>query len=218
MKKFNTRIIILFAIAAQGSHILYCKTIERSVSVSIVEEKINGERFTHRSDLIDGKAQDLWSINGQNVNYEEYQNAIADAQLAENRLMRHAQEEQRKREQRFKMQAHYDILKKIVQNLIVEINKELTKLKNILLIPFLQFSQDTIRSQDALYELEQKLTHADDIVQRFDSNDIQLLREISNDLELYPEKLVKLYQDSVNYAIKTCDNTKELKEFLTLVS
>lgn len=196
----------------------FAKSIEKSISVYIIEEKVDEKRFMHRSDLIDGKAHDLWAIDGQNVAYQEYEKALIDAEVSEVRKMRQQAEEHRKREQKFKMQAHYDIIKKIVHNYIVDINKELTRLDNILIAHFLQFDQDSIHSRDALGAIEREVEQAYALLQRSDIHDIHDLKEIMKTLEEYPRKLVKLYQNSVNHAIKTCDNTKDLKELLALVS
>lgn len=212
------KVYILFFLIAINLFGLFGRTIEKSLSVYIIEEKVNGIRFTHRSDLIDGNLKELWSIDGQSVTHELYIKNILEAEMEERRKSRFEQDKRRKQEQNFKIQAHYDILRKLIQSALVEIKKEFSKIKNPLLAPFLQFSNETIDSENSLYELENELQNAQNLCQNSDLADIQQLKEVVANLEIYPTKLEKFYQCSVNYAIKTCDNTRALKELLELIS
>lgn len=209
---------IFIALCALFISISNCRIVEKSVSVYIIEEQVNGIRFTHRSDYIDGKAQELWAINSKVATQCEYEEAILDAEKEERRLVRKLEEQKRKQEQEFKLVAHTEISKKLITIKVQEITQELVKIKEPLLEPFLRFSQETIASKDTLSNIMQQIEHARLLCQTNDNDTYVNLQECLKTLELYPEKLALLYQESVNYAIKTCDNTRALKDILLLVS
>ena len=215
MKVLNI-LIVLFLL--QIVTFLKGGTIEKSLSVYVIEEQIAGIRFTHRSDLIDGKSNEIWAISGRPVSVGEYEEAILNAERDERRAERKAQEERRKQGQEFKAKAHYTLLKKLGMAQAAEIVKGLIPVKEPLLEPFLQFSESTFSSRDVLHELEQELEIIHKLCESSNLEEMVQLGTLLKKIELYPARLAKLYQESVNSAIKTCDDTRALKELLKLVS
>jgi hypothetical protein len=212
------KLLFLLLILTKNSAFINAKTIEKSLSVYVIEEQINGIRFAHRSDFIDGKASELWAIDGRQVPEHEYEEAILNAEREERKSVRRQEEQKRKQEQEFKVLAQNNLIKKLLNLKIADITKELSKIKEPLLAPFLKFSEHSMSSEMALYDLEQEIEDANKLSLRGELADTKQLYTVFEKLEQYPEKLMKLYQDSINYAIKTCDNTRALKELLILVS
>jgi hypothetical protein len=214
----RTLYTLLLVILMNSISFIAARKVEKSLSVYVIEETVNGDRFTHRSDFIDGKSHEIWAINNQQVPQEEYEEAILNAEREERRSARKAQEEKRKQEQEFKALAHYNLVKKCVKLQSADIAREVSKVREPLLASFLKFNESSISSEALLYELEQELIQVDKICHGSNFAEIKQLEGMLEKFEPYPEKLTKLYQDSINHAIKTCDNTRTLKELLTLVS
>ncbi len=194
------------------------KTIEKSFSILAVEERINETRFLCRSDLIDGKLTEIWAVNGQKVSQEQYEEAILNAEREEIRKNRALEAQKRRDEQEFKITAQYALVKKMLSTLVAEIEKVVVRVKNPLLYSYLSFSEHTFNSEMDFIQLQEEVQKAKLLCSNDTLEHLSMCQETFNRLELYPAKLTNLYQDSVNYAIKTCDNTRTLKELLAFVS
>ncbi len=197
-----------------------CKSrfIEKSLSVTVLEESVNDMRFAHRTDIIDGKIQDIWAINGHAVPYDEYLDTILDAEREERRALRKLENEKRRQEAEFKISAQSNAIKKIIRIKINEIMHELAKVKEPLLAGYLKFDTSTFATQEDLDTVSEIVENAKKKCQEGQELSYSILNESLASLEGLPEKLHKLYQDSVNYAIKTCDDTRYLKDLLSLIS
>src|SRR5581483_9954495 len=90
------------------------RSLEKTLSVYVIEEKVNGIIFTHRSDLLNGKLNEIWAINGQEVTGQHYQEAILNAEREERARIRSQEEEKRKQEQKFHIETQCAILKKLI--------------------------------------------------------------------------------------------------------
>lgn len=214
MKKRVFSAFVLFLIVS----ICNSKQIEKFLSVTVLEEIVNGMRFAHRSDLIDGKIQEIWAINGQSVSYDDYLEALLDAEREERRKQRKLEDEKRRQEQEFKALSHANIVKKLIRIKISEVTQELTKINEPLLSAYLSFDESTIDSREALNDISYIIEKARKNCQENVEVGFSQLQNTLASLEELPEKLRKFYQSSVNYAIKTCDDTRLLKDLLSLIS
>lgn len=194
------------------------KSVEKSFAIYAIEELVDGNRFVYRSDLVDGKLTELWAVNGQKVTTQEYEEAILKAEREEIKKAREREIQKRKAEQEFKVAAQYSLVKKILDALLNEIEKMVVRIKNPLLNPYIYYSEHTIGSPTDFIQLEQDVQKAKLLLLGQTVDQIASCQDAFNQLESYPEKLNNLYQDSVNYAIKTCDNTRTLKDLLAFVS
>lgn len=190
--------------------------IEKALSVTVIEESVNGIRFAHRSDIIDGKVQDIWAINGRSVSYDEYLDAIVNAEREERRAQRKIEDARRRQEADFKVLAQNNAIKKLIRIKISEIVHELTRVKEPLLQAFLKFDEATFATEDDLAYVSNLIQEAQ--IKCQEEQPYSIFRDCLAGLEGLPEKVHKLYQDSVNYAIKTCDDTRYLKDLLSLIS
>jgi hypothetical protein len=194
------------------------RQIEKCLSVTVLEETVNGVRFAHRSDLVDGKVQEVWAINGRSVSYNDYLDAILDAEREERRKQRKLDDEKRRQEQEFKALAQINTLKKLIKIKINETMQELIKVNEPLLARYLTFDESTFASEEALKDIYYVIEEARRKCQESFEVSTSMLHDVLTSLERLPARLQKLYQDSVNYAIKTCDDTRYLKDLLSLVS
>lgn len=193
------------------------RSIDKSVSIYFVEEKVNGIPFTHRSDCIDGVKKEVWTIQGRAVAQEEYEEEILQAELQERRKERALQESRRRSQEEFAIKVQYQASKKLVRLLVPEVEAALKKLTDIRLEPYIHYTSHSFGSRADLDQVKADIAHAYDLL---DQETVELadLQELYHTLELYPNRLQILYQDSVQNAIKKCDDTRLLKDLLELVS
>ena len=141
---------LIIAIIVLFSPGLLAQFITKNLSISVIERRVNGSLFTHRVDTIDGKRKDIWDINGQSVEKQEYKEEIAKA--AQQELLKELEKEEQKinKQQRFQLQSQIMIIKKLLQNIIQEIKNELVKLNDTNLTSFFLFKDGTISSEEQL--------------------------------------------------------------------
>lgn len=213
MKKVLVIVFVVLFISVCNS-----KIVEKSLSVTVLEESINGMRFAHRSDIIDGNIKDIWAVNGHSVSYDDYLEALLDAEREEMRTLRNFQNEKRRHEAEFKCEAQKNTFKKLIRIKIQEIFDELAKVKEPLLEHYLLFDVQTIASSEDLQKISILVNEAEKKCKEGKESSCSVLKECLSSLEEIPGRLHKLYQDSISHAIKTCNDTRSLKDLLSLIS
>jgi len=200
------------------SYVFPKRTVEL-VSIYCKKEVINGQVFIHRDDLVNNEKKEIWSINGQLVTQDKYQEAILDAEREVRKQERRLQEERRKKAQLFKNEMSLVLHKKILRLTVEKIDGVLKKFDTHNLTNFLAHKEDLISEE--LFEniKEDLLPEAKRLIYKKDQecnwSDMNLMLAKVGDLD---EKLELFYQDTVRNAIKQCDDTKVLKGLLELVS
>ena len=169
----------------------------------------------HKLELINGKQQDNYLINNRAVDRETYQEAILDAEKEERRHERAREYHAKIQEQEFKQQAKIALLKKLLTQVHKTITEELTKLHAYHLEPYFAFDAQTIPNHENYQQLTQLLTQAQELPSTMAA---QELEELYVQLEPYQEKIKKFSINTIQNAIKQCDDTKLLKELLVLIS
>ena len=204
--------VLIFLLIFQSKALL-----EKSLSVTITEEKLNKISFIHRRDNINGKIQEEWSIDGKKVDFGIYEEALLTAHKEEMRQKRAFERQKQEKEQDYCSQIQCALMAKIVTELLNEVTQELNKIRNPLLENYLQFNEQGFSSPDELLRVEEEIKAFE---QKSKDSDVsfQEVKEYSEKLEEIPARLIQCYQDSVAHAIKTCNDTKILKELLTLFS
>jgi len=190
------------------------------VSVYCKKEVLDGKVFIHREDIVNAEKKDIWSIDGQQVSYGDYEDAVLNAEKEIRRKERRAQEEQRKRSQEFKNEALVTLNKKILRLTVDRLDHTLKKFDTHSLVHFLDFKNNTISSLEKFNELQEKiLPEAKKLIYTpsEESDWIQLSGMVAK-LDHIPSLVENLFYDTVRNAIKQCDDTKTLKELLEIVS
>jgi len=198
---------------------VYPKRTVEVVSVYCKKEVINEKVFIHRDDLVNSERKEIWSVDGQLVSQNEYEEVILDAEKEVRRQERKIQEERRKKDQAFKDEVMLVLQKKILRLTVENIDEQLKKFDSHNLENFLAYKEDTI-SQELFENLkEELLPEAKRLLYKKDEDynwaDMNLMVAKVENLD---EKLESLFQDTVRNAIKQCDDTKVLKDLLELVS
>jgi hypothetical protein len=191
--------------------------IVRTVSVSLVEERVNGKLFAHRIDVVDGVKKEKWSMDGKGFEQDEYDQKILDEELEERRGQRQSEYDTRVRLAEFKHEARSQVIKQLLHQLVQEVEKGVSKFDKYELTPYMVYTPGTIANEiDFSNITTYTVSPARDLlVTNFDP---EKAKETIDVLEAYPTKLATLFEDSVNNAINKCDDPKRLKQWLEMLS
>lgn len=187
--------------------------------VTVKEEKINDSTFTHRVDIIDGRRKEVWAINGKSATEDDYEEAVLEAEKEEHRQERKKQKKIRHKHEKFVLGAQVGCISKIIEHSIKKIRDELYRLEDQRLEPFLAFDSATISSAKELEYIKfVLLAKARELLAQSDEIGLDELRSMMNRLQEYPERLRDFYYATVKSAQEQSDDTKLLKDLLSMVS
>lgn len=187
------------------------------LSVYYKKEVVDDLVFVYREDVANGVRKQVWSIDGKSVDYEQFEDALLEAEKSARRVERRKKMERRKKNQENLSIAATELYKKLLRLFIVEIEDMLQKFDDHRLVPFLTFNQ--LFSKQEFESIEKELLpEAKSILYSDDSKDIGALSEMVAKLESLPERLDDFFHITVNEAIKLCDDTRMLKDLLGVIS
>lgn len=211
---FFKKVVLLFL----SLFLFQCSALVlRTVSVSLVEEKIAGKLFSHRIDVVDGVKKEQWTINGKRVDQAVYEREILAAELEESKAKREEDYAQRVKMVEFQDQACSAALKKLLHTAMQDVEKLLAKFKKYEIMPYLAYKPETIPNEVEFTNISSYgITPARNLL--FSTFDPELARDSLEKLEEYSVKLATLFEDSVNRAINQCDDPKKLKKWLEMLS
>jgi hypothetical protein len=200
---------------------------KKETHVRYTQEEADGQVFSHRVTVEGGLVEDLWTINGKQVEQEEYDNKYLQARSAELKTEIKMREEQHRaqeaevaKQQLFARQSRILIYKKGLAEQVGGIERELARVQNPRLEPYYVFDASAFETKDVFLQLSSDLlTQAKELLAKSpeELSEAELLT-ISAQLEPQPMRLRDFYRVSVKHAINTCDDTKMLKEFLELLA
>lgn len=186
--------------------------------ISMTEQKVMGQTFKHvmRSG---NAAKDEFFIDGRSMAQEVYQELFEQAQKKEWEQDQLKKQTQQRAYLEFVDKVQVDIAAKLLNKVVVQIAQLFDRVQNPALERFFVFTDSTIESHDQLMQLKmftEQLRAS--IPRKVENNDFESLNLLYTKLEFWPMRLEKFFQDTVQNAIKTSDDTMMLKELLKLVS
>lgn len=211
----NIKAIIFCAIASAA---LKGRTLEKVLQVSIVEERVNGDLYTHRMDTVDGVQTQRWLINGKEVDEAKYEDRLAQADALERKQERDKQKRMFQYKHASVNRLQRDILQRTLKDLLYEIKQQLAKVSDYRLRNYLHFSDDSIQSLDELDRLHNQLVAQADDLLRDQESALSSVQSMITQLENYPERLALLFNQSVEQACAHSDDTRLLKDLLNCIS
>jgi hypothetical protein len=242
LTKNNILLVLLFC-----TYGTYAGQIKSRVEVFYVEEVSGGESFIYRIDAIDGKKRESWSINGTSVDRVEYSQRLMQADMLEQQRLREVERDRQLAKMEEAHELRILLSKKLVRIALADIDREYSKLADVRLLPYRLYGRTTFANEETLREcMESVVVRArkllelpidsswqgaqhkscedidvdcpepqDEAVQELVS--VELLTATANELSELPEKLEGLYRATIKNAVATCDDTKLLKELLSLI-
>lgn len=208
------KIIILCVLMLK--HIVYAKTVVQSY-VSTRQEQILGHVCKHiiRSDKPN---HDEYTIDGNMVTKEIYEQQVALWTAQEQEKLYVQQLQNRQSRVTFVRSSQIAIYAKLIESLIDQLHHWLGKLEHEPLENFFVFTDATISSYQQLRSLQQYIHQLVELVeQKIKVEDVGGLQTMVSNLEAWPPRLEKFFEQTVQEAIKKSDDTMVLKELLTLV-
>lgn len=183
------------------------------------KEKISNNNFYFKEINIDGQIYCHFYVDSIPVEKERYDESLLEAKKEEWIKEREMQEQKRHADLYFKNSAKLEILKKLLNNLYLDIASKLKKINNFEgLSQYYVFSNDTFNSLEELEQIEDELLpQSKKLIKNSEKNELITLNEFLEKIENLPEKLDKFFKDSVENAIKKCDDTKFLKRLLEFI-
>ena len=191
--------------------------------------------FTEKYQNLNGKVTESFSINEQWVTKEEFNKKFIWAESEEKRIEREAEdrkkqeEELRKKEllaqkkeesEKFIQEAKIEGMKKLVKLELQNVENSFAKLDKYKLDNYFMFEENTFFNEDVLNESKIGLiARARGItIKNTEELDSDELKDVLSKLEVLPDRIERFFRQSVRFAINQCNDTKRLKELLSLIS
>lgn len=185
-----------------------------------LEERINKTLFRQKTTIFNGERTANYFINNNATDAETYEEALLNAEKAESMRKRRQAQEERTRAYELKYRGQIRLqqttLKKATEKLVALLQRAL----DINLEQFRAYSPETIRSQDDLIEIaERVLPQAQQLYQTPpNGTNIPALSSMLEKIEKLTTLLRAFVNDSVNKGINNAHDTKVLKELIELAS
>lgn len=179
---------------------------------------IEEDTFEHFVHIRNGCTKQEWFINKKAVDHEDYQEQLTQAKIKE---FNKQQEQENKRLQNdieYKRLIQESLIKKLLDACVQKIEYILQSIEKQQLQDYLVFSQSLFTSNvDFVTFKHYTLLPAQTLLinTHFDLEKAQDLLPL---LEQALDPLQKLYEHSLEHAIKKCDDPKQLKIWLELLS
>ena len=211
------RIPLVFYFLLLISSEIAAKTVRQHMVIE-TEEKIHQTIFKYI--LESGtRVKETYLINGSLVSQEEYKLRIEQAEHEERLLLRKIEEYRLYAKAEFMSSSQLQIYKKMLSKNFMEIKQWLAKLEMPTVSEYYQFSSDTIASKGAFESFKNDVfLKAQVLLDEYDEQqDSVNLQKLLDQYEKVPYRLERFFQNSVQQAINHCDDTKVLKELLSLL-
>lgn len=209
----------LYAIMIFSSSLeLYSRSVTKSISIDYIEEKVNGVVFTYRCDVIDGVIEEVWTVAGKKIDKNDYEKKILEQELEERRQQRDREYEARMQKLTFKESASRIAYQKLLSEISCQLEELFDKFHTHDLIPLIVFSEDTIASSKLLHRLQTKELAAIKKLVSDSNAEVIKLQKMYENFANYPERLMQCLYQTVQHAVSTVDDTKQLKDLLVLIS
>jgi hypothetical protein len=208
------RIIIL--LSSLSSLAVQAKVV-RAVTVELVEEKINGQTFMYRLDVVDGRKKEQWSIDNRPIVQSDYDRIILEAELEERRLEREQTYQKRVRLAEFKNNASCSVVKKLLASTLQEIEQGLNQFNQYELNSYIAYGADSFTDEVDFTTLKEHTIPGVRLVLETDFDPEQAKEKLAL-IEAYPKKIASLFEGTVQNAINKCDEPKKLKQWLQMLS
>lgn len=197
--------------------IIQAKEVE-TVSIYYKKEVINGTVFVFREDTTNGNMKQTWHIDNHTVDYQEYLDGILQAEKEESKKERELALVRREKEHRFQQEAVAGLYKKLLRAAVLDVEQIITKINDERLTSFVLFAQDTISRQLFDQLTQHTMPKAQHLLKDSKSSfDVQECINLCEQLQAAGPRLEELFQSTVRNAIASCDDTKMLKDLLTIV-
>ena len=190
--------------------------LEKEVSISYRQERIEGKLFSIRIDIVDGKKSEKCAIDGKDVSFDEYESLILEAEKQIRKTERRQEQERVVQSSEFKNKIRIEAIIKLLNILVGNIEKSIKRFKDYDIEKFVPFSDSTISEEQFIKISKEFIPNAKSLIYKQDAPDLQQLQTTLDELEPFENKLELLFQATIKEAIDKSDDTKLLKRILSI--
>lgn len=192
----------------------------RHQSSYLEEEFIGGIKFSYVLLSDCGKQKESFFINDLPVQQSQYNTQLEDAKLAQLRKEHERAQQQQKNNMTFIDATQTAIIEKLITQCLTQIQKHLDALDHATLKKHYLFENTTINTPEKLQEIREytQLRAKQELQEYTKQYDMLALQQLLKKIESWPELLEKFFQNTMQHAIKSSDDTATLKELLNLLT
>lgn len=190
------------------------------MSVFKQTELINGVTFSHSMTSDQGATKEEYYIDGMPVQKEEFYKELEMAQMGDLRKEREKTDKKNKSRIDVVDEAQLAIVKKLLLKKLDEVKQSIEMLHHDHLKQYYVYDKASIESLQRLLDMKQFVMHTApaEIKELVEKRDVKGLQQMLDSMESWPDRLDLFFKNSVQNAVKNCDDTAVLKDLLTLLS
>lgn len=190
--------------------------------------------FVEKYQNVNGKITENFSVNDVAVLKDEFLKRFLNAQEEEKALQKEVEENKKREEEKMKEElelqkkreeeqartsTQIQALKKLINIELDKVQTSFLNLDKYKIDEYFVFEQETFSNLQVLQDNRINLINqAKEFTMRSEEHlKVEELKEILKKLEVLPDKVERFIRNSVKFAINQCNDTKKLKELLTLV-
>ncbi len=193
-------------------------TVTKQLMTFVVEEVHNGTSFKHLTDIENGSKKESFFVNNKSVGPFEYEDTLLNAQKEETKKERKKTQEDRIRMYETQYKARVKIAQSDLKQALSTLENELVQLADERIKPFIVYKNDTVSSADQTAAIKEKLIpDARKLAESSPDIDIKKINDMTAELRSLIARVHETFVVAVNNGINKADDTKLLKELLTLL-
>lgn len=196
---------------------LVAREVVKDYALFCTQERVNGQLFAHRTEIVRGEKTESWQVNEQEVAVETYQEALIQAEAAERRVELKREAEALGQRERDAQRARGAILKKLLAQTVDLCRKDLVLLEQFRLEPYFDFSSSTLEKADYEKIVTKVMPRAKEICGSDDDIIPEDLEQVHKTLADYESRIHAFVFGTIQNAIGQCNDPKLLKELLALI-
>ena len=183
------------------------------------EEVVNAQTFTHELTIENITKKERFTINGKEVTPAEFEEELSQAEKEERKKKRQHKQEERLKLHEARYRGTVKINQKELAGVLSELDTELNRLLDVRLKPFLVFPTQSLSSEHELLELKEEHVPKAKAMQKltYDLLDIASLNMTLASMQKAVAATKETFIETVNNALEKADDTRLLKELLTLI-
>lgn len=195
------------------------QALSKRVATYSLEKRVNNITFTYRIEVTDGEMSESWTVNGEEVSPERYEELLVTAKIEAQRDKHEKEREQFLARERLHQKLQFVKAKEKLSDLLQVLEKICNSLTKYNLEPYYVFSSKTIVSLNELHKIRYDiLPEVRKLLEQSPTEvSIATLQEKEQLLTGYPDRLTNFFYATLDNAITKCSDTKLLKKLLALL-
>lgn len=212
--RFIVKVFLSCTLLAQVS-----ATPSHYTATFITEETVNGTAFKQILDINNGLKKESYFIQNKPVSASEYEDAVLSAEKEASKKTRKKAQEERIRMYETQYKGHVKIAQSELKQALISLESELVNTLDERLAPYILYTTSTVSSADQLKNIKENvIPDAKKLIESSpEMMDIKKIQEALAHVQSLTQRVHETFITAVNNGINKADDTKLLKELLTIV-